>query len=258
MSGRRNHRNNISPRKPEPTETRMTAVLDQLATDATTKRQTQPEIQALEPAAKNLYTEFQRLCGHLDEVTAGAVLMVAGQLAAINVRDQPDDQKVTAAMRIPMLLALVGAQLYTGSTSGIEIACPFTFLTGVSCTKTFSTATRQHADLLMRGHVWQNHPGETWPPVEDEDGAGQDVADAVNLAPTDPAALAAAMRDLEAEFPDDGEEPSSRTGLCPECAQWIYLEDNGQIGTHPTGEDGNQRTCAGAGREPKADGEVEG
>ena len=31
-----------------------------------------------------------------------------------------------------------------------------------------------------------------------------DVAEAVNLVPTDPAALAAATADLEAEFPDDG------------------------------------------------------
>lgn len=274
MSGHKANRNNIPRRKPEPNQASMTSALDQLAADATSKRQGgDPVIAELEPALKSLYAEFQRLCGHLDDVTAGAALMVVGQLAAINLRDQPDDQKVNAAMRVPMMTLLLGAQLYTGSAAGVEVICPFTYLTGVPCGKTITSATKSHTERLMRGHVWQHHPGETWPPAGAEDGnedGDEDAADAVNLAPTDPAAQAAAIADLEAEFPDDDAaetvggvekthlteliDRASRTGQCPECDAWVYLEKDGRIGFHPTGEDGNLRTCAGAGREPKADG----
>jgi hypothetical protein len=260
MSGHKADRNNIPRRKPEPNATSMTSALDQLAADATSKRQGgDPVIAELEPALTSLHAEFQRLCGHLDDVTAGAALMVVGQLAAINLRDQPDDQKVDAAMRVPMLTLLLGAQLYTGSAHGVEVTCPFTYLTGVPCGKTIVSATHSHAELLMRGHVWQHHPGETWPPVDVEEA---DV-DAVNLAPTDPAVQAAAIADLEAEFPDKNElaelaDRASQTGQCPDCSQWVYLEDDGRIGFHPVGEDGNQRTCPGAGCEPKADGGAEG
>lgn len=282
MSGRKSNRNNTPNRRPnDPTPTRMTAVLDQLATDANTQRRDDPNMAALEPNLRALLAEFERLCGHLDEVTAGAALLVVGQLCAAFVNGQSEaEQKVEALAALPNLIRLVGAQLYAGTTTEVQIACPFTYLSGAACKTSYSAATQEHAELLMRGHVWQNHPGETWPLAEDADSdeaqsaipererlvhddpalaeqiregiaeaeAGETVGlgsfaehldgdggvvDAVNLAPTDPAAQAAAIADLEAEFPDDGDGPEecahpkdAREHLpggerCSACGHWI-------------------------------------
>lgn len=238
MSGKKANRNNTPNRRPnDPTPTRMTAVLDQLAADANTQRREDPNMAALEPNLKALYAEYTRLCGHLDEVTAGAALLVVGQLCAAHVNRQPNEGKVEALASLPNLMRLVGAQLYAGTTTEVEITCPFTYMTGAPCTKTVAGATRGHAELLMKGHVWQHHPDEEWPPAADEDGteegADEGVADAVNLAPTDPAAQAAAITDFEVEVPDDGDGPEECTHpkdarmhlpggeRCSACGHWI-------------------------------------
>lgn len=172
MAGHKSKRNNLGPAKPEPTATRMTAVLDQLATDANTQRRTDPAMIGLEVNLKLLRAEYDRLCGHLDEETAGAALMVVGQLLAGHVNAQPEqDAKIEALASLPNLMRLVGAELYAGTTSEVEVRCPFTYLNGAPCTKKVTAGTQAHAELLLKGHVWQNHPDEEWPPAQDEDGA---------------------------------------------------------------------------------------
>lgn len=255
MSGHKSRRNNLTTRTPD---AQAISQLDQLAAAVADARQ-QPNMVALaamEEGFLNAYLQGSPFGGALDPLTVGAAWMIVGNLFASHINTMPEDQRSGPA-QLANLARLAGQRLYTGDRLPVTLTCPYTYATGALCTTTRTGSTQEQADKLMGAHVWQNHPDKTWPPAEDEDGAEEEVGAAVNLAPTDPSAQAAAMRDLEAEFPDDEEVANNATGQCPECDGWVYVED-GRIGFHPAGEDGNQRTCPGAGRAPKADGEVEG
>lgn len=258
MSGHKSRRNQVPTRTPD---AQAIAQLDQLAAAVADARQ-QPNMMALagmEEGFLNAYLQGSPFGNALDPLTVGAAWMIVGNLFASHINTMPEDQRSGPA-QLANLARLAGQRLYTGDRLPVTIACPYTYATGAPCTTSRTGSTQEQADKLMGAHVWQNHPDKEWPPAEDEDDAEEDVAGAVNLAPTDPAAQAAAMRDLETAFPDGAEliDRASRTGQCPECDAWVYLEDDGRIGFHPTGEDGNLRTCTGAGREPKADGRDEG
>lgn len=263
MSGHKSRRNNLTTRTPD---AQAISQLDQLAA-AVADARAQPNMVALagmEEGFLNAYLQGSPFGNALDPLTVGAAWMIVGNLFASHINTMPEDQRSGPA-QLANLARLAGQRLYTGDRLPVTLACPYTHATGAPCTTTRTGSTQEQADKLMGAHVWQNHPDKTWPPAEAEDDAEEDVASAVNLAPTDPAAQVAAMRDLETEFPDGGEgnglseliDRATRGGQCPECDGWVYLED-GRIGFHPTGEDGNLRTCPGAGREPKADGWDEG
>lgn len=169
MSGHKNSRNNLPRRPADPVAARATAALDQLAADVNSRRDA-PHLAALEPHVTALLSKFRELCGHLDEVTAGAVMMFTAQVFTAHVNGQGTAEgQAMARTELPDLARLAGAALYTGSRLPAEMTCPFKWSTGNPCGKPFTAPTRERLDVLVKAHVWQNHPGESWPPKEDEE-----------------------------------------------------------------------------------------
>lgn len=170
---------------------------------------------------------------HLDRQTLGAAWLILGQLMGTRLQSTPPEQQPMVLGMLLQVARLAGQKLYTGTGLPITVACPYAYGNGSACSTTRTAPNQERLDVLLRAHVLQNHPGKEWPPPLDTDTMLTEEA-------------------LQA----------GRTGLCPECGNWIYLGESGFIGFHPAtdGPGALLRTCMGAGMEPRSlgDGEAQG
>lgn len=144
----------------------MVARLDQFAATIADAR-TQPNLAALADLEQQFLTGFHEVGAHLDPVQVGAAWMILGNLFAGFVGGLPAEQQGCGPVLVN-LARLAGARLYTGSNLPVELPCPFAYTDGTSCRKVVKAPNAERANLLLGAHVWQAHPGETWPPVSPE------------------------------------------------------------------------------------------
>jgi hypothetical protein len=140
----------------------MVARLDQFAATIADAR-TQPNLAALADLEQQFLTGFHEVGAHLDPVQVGAAWMILGNLFAGFVGGLPPEQQGCGPVLVN-LARLAGARLYTGSGLPVTAQCPYTYGTGVECGKSYTQATQERLDALMRSHVALHHPGESWPP----------------------------------------------------------------------------------------------
>lgn len=138
--------------------------LDQFAAQVTEARNTQPALQALAEIEQQFLDAALDVGGHLDRETVGAAWLILGQLFAANLANVAPEQQAQHLGRLLNVARLAGARLYTGDRLPVEVACPFMHGNGTPCGKVVKAPNPERADVLLGAHVWQAHPGETWPP----------------------------------------------------------------------------------------------
>lgn len=143
-------------------EAAMVARLDQFAATIADAR-TQPNLAALADLEQQFLTGFHDVGAHLDPVQVGAAWMILGNLFAGYVGSLPPEQQGAGPVLVN-LARLAGQRLYVGDRLPVEMRCPFTYATGAPCTKTIKGSDEKQFDTYMRAHIWQAHPGATWPP----------------------------------------------------------------------------------------------
>jgi hypothetical protein len=146
--------------------------LDQLAAQIRNDRQGKnPELVALEGIEQQLLPLFVKVGGEqVDPVQAGVTALVLGQLFADLVTKLPLEAKQNSTSIIVNLLRMMGQRLYAGDLPSNELRCPFVLASGKPCNFSPSYTMGGTLTTVMRGHVALHHPGETWPPVEPDDG----------------------------------------------------------------------------------------
>lgn len=200
--------------------------LDQFAASVAEARATNPAVAGLATQEDQFIDAALDIGAHLDRQTLGAAWLIAGQLMGTHLQGVPPEHQASALAMLLNVVKLAGERLYTGNGLPITVACPYAYGNGSQCSTTRTAPNQDRLDVLMRAHIMQNHPGKEWPPAAE---GGTETATLLELA----------VR-------------ASKTGLCPECGFWVYLDDNGRTGFHPTGPAGGQSTCPGAGRKPGA------
>jgi hypothetical protein len=250
--------------------------LDQFAAAVADARATNPVVASLAAQEDQFISAAMDIGAHLDRQTLGAAWLIAGQLMGAHLQNTPPEQQAGALAMLLNVIKLAGEKLYTGNGLPITVACPYAYSGGAQCSTTRTAPNQERVDLLMRAHVAQNHPGEEWPPkpdVHERTLTAEDLGlHALPPAPegwrdvTGVAAPRAWAEGRQYQLDEQPSETSAETakllelaetgqasGRCPECGHWIYLDSSALIGFHPVGDDGNQRTCAGAGKKPLGD-----
>ena len=139
--------------------------LDQFAAAVAEARNTNPALAALSATEAQFIDAAMDIGGHLDRPTVGAAWLILGQLFGTNLANVPPEQQAGALAMLLNVAKLAGQRLYEGDRLPVEMRCPFTFATGAPCTKTVKGPNQERVDVLLRAHIWQAHPGETWPPT---------------------------------------------------------------------------------------------
>lgn len=142
--------------------------LDQFAAAVAEARTTQPALAALGQIETQFIDTAMDIGAHLDRATVGAAWLILGQLFGTNLASTPPDQQAGQLVALLNVAKLAGQRLYVGDRLPVEMRCPFTYATGAPCTKLIKGSDEKQFDTYMRAHIWQQHPGETWPPKEPE------------------------------------------------------------------------------------------
>lgn len=148
-------------RKPQPAADHR---LDQFAAAVAEARTTNPALAALTATEDQFIDAAMDIGAHLDRPTVGAAWLILGQLFSTNLANTPPEQQAGALAMLLNVARLAGQRLYVGDRLPVEMRCPFAFATGAPCTKTVKGGDEKQFDTYMRAHIWQAHPGATWPP----------------------------------------------------------------------------------------------
>ena len=144
--------------------------LDQLAAQIRNDRKAgHPELVALAGVEEHLLDVFLREAGEqIDLVQAGVTMLVMGQVFNQVVSQLPAEEFQRAPGLMVNSLRMIGQRLYSGDLPKHQLQCPFPLATGRPCP--FKPRSSMGATLtaVMRGHVALHHPGETWPPPDDD------------------------------------------------------------------------------------------
>lgn len=138
--------------------------LDQFAAAVAEARTTNPALAALATTESQFIDAAMDIGAHLDRPTVGAAWLILGQLFSTNLASVPPEQQAAQLAVLLNVAKLAGARLYVGDRLPVTLPCPFAYGDGTPCKTSRTGATPEQAETLMRAHVWQNHPGETWPP----------------------------------------------------------------------------------------------
>lgn len=199
-------------RKPSPAADHR---LDQFAAAVAEARTTQPALAALQPTVDQFIDTAMDIGAHLDRPTLGAAWLILGQLFGTNLASTPPDQQAGVLAMLLNVARLAGERLYTGTAIPVEMPCPFPYGTGAPCKSVIKAPNRERADVLLGAHVWQQHPGETWPPVVlAGDGMAELIGEEsiVHCACGEPAVMVRGVTNRP-----DG-EPGEAQALCRDCA----------------------------------------
>lgn len=162
MSGHKS-RNNIPRRPARPAADHR---LDQFAAAVAEARANNPGATALAALEDEFIDAAMDIGAHLDRATVGAAWLILGQLMGTRLQATPPEQQSQMLGGLFQVARLAGQRLYTGDRLPVTIACPYTYLSGDPCKKSVTGPSLERADTLMGAHVWQQHPGEAWPPQE--------------------------------------------------------------------------------------------
>lgn len=161
MTGHHAHQRSLHARNIPPASDHR---LDQFAAAVSEARDTNPTLAALATMEDQFLDTAMDIGSHLDRQTVGASWLIAGQLLTTHVQSVPPEQQAATLGALLNVLKLAGQRLYTGDRLPVEMPCPFPYMTGAPCKTVIKAPSQERADLMMGAHVWQQHPGETWPP----------------------------------------------------------------------------------------------
>lgn len=237
--------------------------LDQFAAQITEARANTPALAALDGEAQQLIDAALDIAGHLDPATLGAAWILLGQILFQRLQLTPPEAQPSTLGALFQAARLAGVRLYNGDQLPVEMRCPFTYGTGAPCKTVIKAPNAERVDVLLGAHVWQQHPGESWPPKPEvyERSISPQALGVDELAPPpagwreiEPSTPLEARHGRQFERDDTDGEDGTAYCACGKPAELIVGETN-----RPDGQPGTAKAvCMDCARAGLYDGDTDG